>query len=198
LTSIGAIKGRISGDLSVSVGSESGTDIDELERPTVSEEDEDRADEFEEMRQRGAELSHQHTDDLSRAKPTFPENDHDRDSVTHHHDRARVRIYNRFSGDAGIIVPVRVWSTTERVSAHVEAKVEHLLHLDGEMVAKNCDETACGGHGRCRCAPKFTLHIDSTTAYIDVDGKKHLLEKRPSRGDRRSPPSPTTEKWVLK
>lgn len=197
LSSLGAAKGRISGDLYVSVGSESGSDIDELERPTVTEEDEDRADELEEMRQRGAELSHQHTADLSRAKPTFPDSDHDRDTTTHHRDRARLRVYDRYSGDAGIIVPVRVWPTTERVSAHVEAKIEHLVHVEGKMVAKNCEETGCGGHGECRCAPKFTLHIDSTTAYIEVEDKKHPLAKRPLGGDRRHPPSPTTEKWVL-
>ncbi len=86
-------------------------------------------------------------------------------------DSLRINLVN--SLDTGIIVPPRVWDTTERVTADLFAEIGHKIKVDGSMTAK-C-EPGCHGHGRCGCAPRFTLELDGSTGEIEVDGEHHAI-----------------------
>ena len=57
------------------------------------------------------------------------------------------------------------------------------------MVAKNCAENGCGGHGDCGCAPKFKLKFDAAVTTIEVDDKSFRIQRDPAAADRREPPS---------
>jgi len=175
--------GRIGGDLSADVYDESLGDFDDLERGS----DEPK----------WLEMSHQHVNNLAQEKPTYSFSTTDSDSDTLTTDSTEVTVYSSALADAGIIVPVHVWPTTERVSAHLEGSLHYGIDVDGTMTPKNCESNACGGHGECLCKPNFKLNITTGTATITVDDEVHHIRRDPATANRNSPPTTGDEKWVL-
>ena len=183
LTSGGWFIGRIGGDLSADVFEENLGDLDDLERGADQP--------------KWHEMSHQHVDNLAQEKPTYTFSTSDSDSDTLSSDSTKVTVYSSALADVGILVPVDVWSTTERVSAHLEGKLHYGIDVDGTMTPKNCETNGCGGHGDCLCRPNFKLNITTGTATITVDGKVHQIRRDPPTANRNNPPPTTEEKWVL-
>ncbi len=183
LMSAGWFIGTIGGDLSAQVYDEALGDIDDLERGSDQP--------------KWLEMSHQHVDNLAQEKPTYTFSTTDSDSKTMTDDSTEVTVHSSALSDVGIIVPVHVWRTTERVSAHLEGSLHYGIDVDGTMTPKNCESNACGGHGQCLCRPNFKLNITTGTATITVDDEIHDIGRDPATADRNNPPPTGDEKWVL-
>jgi hypothetical protein len=199
LAATGYFWGEIYGDLWVMAGEGLGADPDELE-PLAQRVDGafEEGDDSRRLQARAYELSHAHTGDLAREKPTYENTSSDSNSTVIRFDDAHLRVLSEAEADAGLIVPRQARPTTERVSAHVEGQFHHQVGVIGEMTPKNCEANNCGGHGPCMCAPKFVLEVSGNEAYVEVDGEKHSIYRIPSSADRNAPPAPGPAKeWEL-
>lgn len=183
LTSGGWFIGRIGGDLSTDVYDENLGDLDDLERGADQP--------------KWHEISHQHVNNLAQKKPTCTVSKCDFDSDTLSSDSTKVTVYSSALADVGIIVPEEVWSTTGRVSAHLEGELHYGIDVDGTTTPKSYEANGCGGHGDCLCRPNFALNVTTGTATITVDGEVHQIRRDPPTANRRTPPPTTEEKWVL-
>ncbi len=189
LNAFGWSWGEVWGDLNYWFGDTIGTDIDEIEGLMR------RRAELDPVDREDAGIEHQ-------LKPLWDGHDHDmRDRATYEHhggdtntsvvnsDEFVMWIVSEYELDSAQLVPVHVWPTTERVSTHIDSDITHAIDLDGAMLAKNCAENGCGGHGDCGCSPKFKLKFDAAVTTIEVDGKSFRIQRDPTTADRREPPT---------
>ncbi|MBI2169666.1 MAG: hypothetical protein HYU28_09255 [Actinobacteria bacterium] len=96
--------------------------------------------------------------------------------------------------DAGIIVPARVWDTTDRVSADVRSHYGHDVIVAGEMTTE-CTGDCCGP-GTCLCKPVIALEFRDGVAEIFVDGKTFKLSRPAPPGRKAMAPGLDTA-WTL-
>lgn len=91
-------------------------------------------------------------------------------------DNYRVRLSDYAELYAGVVVPVEVWSTTDRVTAAIWSHVRHAFKVAGTDNVI-CDGTCCGPNGTCKCAPAFELFLGPGKGLIRVDGNEYPLER---------------------
>lgn len=103
-------------------------------------------------------------------------------------DDLSVSIENDVELDAGQVVPVAVYPTTERVSTHIEGDLKHDLQIQVNLTPIDCELNDCGGHGRCNCQAEWTMRISGAGgSWIDGgDGPFEIL-REPTAADRRAP-----------
>ena len=144
-------------------------------------------------------VQHDRRDPQAAHRPLQPGAEHkDRSSDVNESDTFVAYILTIVDLNAGQIIPVVVYPTTERVSTHIEARFDHSLVITGEMTSKNCESNGCSGHGRCACNPKFKLTVARSGSWIDVDGGQYSILRIPTSADRNAPPvARRTDPWEL-
>lgn len=88
-------------------------------------------------------------------------------------DNHKIIVRQAMELDAGSIVPARVWSTTEEVSADSFVDFDHDISVKAAM--DPCKKKDCCGHGPCRCKPRLELVFRNERAWIECDGKSYPL-----------------------
>ena len=190
LTAMGFHDGYASGDLAYHFQSETGSDIDELERFT---EDEAGDDDWTPPRPDRSTVNpgrwDGHTHDTSLQTPTREQTFGSSDHLVKDGDRFFSRFDTWSVCDSAQGVPAAVHDTTERVSSHSDARFEYNLWLRATMANPACAGGECGGHPghTCHGAPSLELRIDQERQQVFVDGLYHYFE-RPTAGDRHNPP----------
>lgn len=103
-------------------------------------------------------------------------------------DNLSISIENDVELDAGQVVPVAVYSTTERVSAHIEGDVKHDLLIQVNLTPIDCEKNNCGGHGPCNCEAQWTMQVSGASgSWIDAGGGPFEILRKPTAADRRAP-----------
>ena len=122
--------------------------------------------------------SHDHA---TRVRETFESNQAANAANVVKQDGVDITIKSVIWADAGIIVPVATWGTTERVSTYMYSDFTSNIDVDGLMTRQNCEATNCNGKGACKCAPAFKLTIQQNVGHLTVDGTSYPVH-RPGAG----------------
>lgn len=158
----------VSGDLKYEVKAHAGSDTDELEGHAGLDVREVNGVTF-----YGSHVdSHDHP-----AKPRthYGEDFSGKDNQVVDGDKYKVVVRQAMELDAGSIVPARVWSSTEEVSAASLVDFDHDISVKAAM--GKCTMPDCCGHGKCRCTPKLELVFRNERAWIQCDGKNYPLNR---------------------
>jgi hypothetical protein len=99
-----------------------------------------------------------------------------KDARVVHKDQYRVRLSDYAELYAGVVVPVEVWPTTDRVTAATWSHVRHALKVVGTDKVQ-CKGNCCGKHGTCRCAPEFELFLGPGKGLIRTDGHEYGIRR---------------------
>ncbi|HUG75825.1 MAG TPA: hypothetical protein VMM81_09205, partial [Acidimicrobiia bacterium] len=180
LNAFGFIGGWIMGpgNLFTGVADMTGTDPDELERSP-------RAGDGQGPVPRPPWDGHDHAE---RDRVTYERSEDDHASDALERDNLLVSIENDVEIDAGQIVPVAVYPTTERVTAHIEGDLKHDLEIQVDLTPIDCEANGCGGHGPCNCQAQWKMQVSGTGgSWIDAGEGPFEILRHPTGGDRREP-----------
>ncbi|MBI2168795.1 MAG: hypothetical protein HYU28_04735 [Actinobacteria bacterium] len=107
-------------------------------------------------------------------------------------DSLQIDIRNEVVIGAGTRVPASAWATTDRVTAEIEAYVEHNISVDAKMQRSSaCDAGACCGR-ECRCDPAFKLDLVNGVGKLVVDGRTWRVDLDPTPPRRPGASAPWT------
>ncbi len=162
LTASGMLDASVRGDLAYPLVMKAATYPDELER---------KSPEWLEGPIGGID-SHDHA---TRPRTAWEDTDANTGANVVKKDATTVALTTLMHLDSGQIVPIEVWDTTERVTTHIQAELDHTLDVSGEMTTICTD--GCGGHGRCDCSPNFAVKLIGGKGTIAVDGEVFDIER---------------------
>lgn len=166
-TASGWIDAYVAGDLTYAASQEVGSDVDEIE--PLAERVRRR------MEAAGPVTMTDSHDHATRARDTFEDLQTGNGANVVLKDALTITMASGLVLDAGTIVPVATWPTTERVTADIYADLNHDITVDAKMERGDCAATACGGHGDCLCAPEFNLVVRGNDARLTVEGITYRL-----------------------
>jgi hypothetical protein len=186
LTAMGFHWGFVSGDLGYSFQTESGSDIDELERfgEEVAGEDD-----FEPPRPSRELINPGRWDAIVHGTPLETPTREQTFGGSANARKTGNRFFTRFDTwslcDAAQSVPEAVYATTERVSSHSDARFAYNLSVRVTIPS-------------LPGAPSVDVRIDQERTQVAVDGLFHYFH-RPEMGERNRPPSTPTgwRRWEL-
>ncbi|HSM01872.1 MAG TPA: hypothetical protein VK960_05475 [Acidimicrobiia bacterium] len=182
LNAFGFVGGWITGpgNIFAGVADWTGTDPDELERSPLAE-----------SRMRAGGVPHVPSDShdhVERDRATYEVSENDRASDAVERDDLLVTIENDVDIVAGQIVPREVYATTERVTAHIDAALEHDLQIQVDLTPIDCEKNDCGGHGECACKARWKMRVSGRAgSWIDAGEGPFEILRDPTAGDRMSP-----------
>lgn len=162
LTASGIVDASVKGDVAYPLVMKAGTYPDELERKSPDTL----------PGPIGGIDAHDHA---TRPRSTWEKTDSTAGADQVNKDDTQVVLHSKLHLDSGQIVPIETWDTTERVTTDIRAELDHTLQVVGRMTPI-CD-SGCGGHGRCDCAPEFTLRIAGGKGTITIDGATFDIER---------------------
>ena len=123
--------------------------------------------------------------------PAMDRDANDKDKASFTRSRFKVKLWHATLLDAGLIVPVETWDTTDRVASHLTSGTSHDLGINGRPSGSCTDEQCCGlgagdqtKGGDCLCyTASFELLLSPTGTSLKTDDVEVPLT-RPDGGGR--------------